>query len=69
MTWVGWLGVTLAVLGIVAVARSLATGIVPGRWPAPPIGRSERPFYYWFCIFGYALSAAVGLWLSAAFIS
>lgn len=67
--WVGWAGVVFAALGLIAVIRSVATGVVPARWPMPPLSRSVRPFEYWFSLTSYALCTVGGLALAFRFLS
>ncbi|MDT8758197.1 hypothetical protein MZO42_05765 [Sphingomonas psychrotolerans] len=64
MNWIGAFGGLLALVGAAAIGRSLWAGEVPGRWPAPPIGRRDHPGMFWFNVGGYAATTALGLALA-----
>jgi hypothetical protein len=60
METVGVLAGISALLMVGLIVRSLWVGVVPGRWPAPPIARSEHPFMFWFGLAGYSVHVIVG---------
>lgn len=65
---VGVAAALVALLTAIVMARSLWVGIVPGRWPAPPIARSDHPIMFWLGIGGYSIAVIVGTIFAATLL-